>query len=160
MVKNKPAVDLLKIALIGTSKGTKYASLYALNYNYINAFVSEVGLSFIWSSKRYIKSCCSYNGKSLSRARRGLIEAIKFLKSTDGKVRIQLPYILSVFKNTKRIEKRATKIENIKGSILLISGEDDRQWLSMMMSNQIKARAEKHKFNYEINHYSYENAEH
>ena len=51
-------------------------------------------------------------------------------------------------------------IENIKCPILLISGEDDLQWPSMMMSNQIKARAEKYKFKYEINHYSYENAGH
>ena len=68
--------------------------------------------------------------------------------------------MLSAFENAKRIEESLIKIENIKCPILLISGEDDLTWPSMMMSNQIKTRAEKYKFKYEINHYSYENAGH
>jgi cellobiose-specific phosphotransferase system component IIB len=61
---------------------------------------------------------------------------------------------------TKRIENNSIKIENLKCPILLISGEDALQCPSVMMSNQIKASAEKYKFKYEIKHYSYENEGH
>ncbi|AFU68363.1 acyl-CoA thioester hydrolase/N-acetyltransferase [Psychroflexus torquis ATCC 700755] len=155
-LKNKPAVDSSKIALMGRSKGAEYALLYASKYNDVKALVSEVGSSVTWSSKRYIKSPWSYNGKGVPKARGG----IRYLKSTGGKAQVQLPYMLSAFEKTKRIEKSSIKIENIKCPILLISGEDDLQWPSTMMSNRIKARAEKYKFNYEIKHYSYENAGH
>jgi len=134
--------------------------LYASKYNDIIALVSEVGSSVTWSSKRYFKSSWKYEDKSISRAKGGLIEAIRYLKSSTGKAQSQLPYILSAFKNTKRIEESFIKIENIKCPILLLSGEDDLQWPSKMMSNQIKARAEKYKLKYEINHYSYENEGH
>jgi dienelactone hydrolase len=159
-LKNQSTVDASKIALMGRSKGAEYALLYASKYNDVNAVVSTVGSSVTWSSKRYIKSSWSYNGKGVPMARGSITEAIRFLKSTGGKAQVQLPYMLSAFEKTKRIEKSSIKIENIKCPILLISGEDDLQWPSTMMSNRIKVRAEKYKFKYEIKHYSYENAGH
>ncbi len=159
-LKIQPKVDSSKIALIGRSKGAEYALLYASKYNDINALVSEVGSSVTWSSKRYFKSSWKYEDISIPRARGGLTEAIRYLKSSKGKAQSQLPYMLSAFKNIKRIEESVIKVENIKCPILLLSGEDDLQWPSKMMSNQIKVRAEQYKFKYEINHYSYENAGH
>jgi dienelactone hydrolase len=159
-LKNQSTVDASKIALMGRSKGAEYALLYASKYNDVNAVVSAVGSSVTWSSKRYIKSSWSYNGKGVPKARGSITEAIRFLKSMGGKAQVQLPYMLSAFEKTKRIEKSSIKIENIKCPILLISGEDDLQWPSTMMSNRIKVRAEKYKFKYEIKHYSYENAGH
>ncbi|MDC1161864.1 acyl-CoA thioesterase/bile acid-CoA:amino acid N-acyltransferase family protein [Tenacibaculum sp.] len=159
-LKIQPKVDSLNIFLIGRSKGAEYALLYASKYNNIKALISEVGSNVTWSSKRYFKSSWKYEGKSIPRAKGELIEAIRYLKSSNGKAQSQLPYMLSAFKNPKRIEESQIKIENIKCPILLISGENDLQWPSKMMSNQIKARAEKYKFKYEINHYSYRNAGH
>ena len=78
-MKKKAVVDSLKIALIGRSKGAEYALLYASKYNDINALVSEVGSSVTWSSKRYFKSSWKYKGKSMPRAKGGLIEAIRYL---------------------------------------------------------------------------------
>ncbi|CAM1369904.1 acyl-CoA thioesterase/bile acid-CoA:amino acid N-acyltransferase family protein [Tenacibaculum xiamenense] len=159
-LKIQPSVASSKIALIGRSKGAEYALLYASKYNDINALVSEVGSSVTWSSKRYFKSSWKYKDKSIPRARGGLIEAIRYLKSSKGKTQSQLPYMLSAFKNTKRIKESLIQVENIKCPILLLSGKDDQQWPSTMMSNQIQARAKQYKFKYEINHYSYENAGH
>ena len=159
-LKIQPSVASSKIALIGRSKGAEYALLYASKYNDINALVSVVGSSTTWSSKRYFKSSWKYKDKSIPRARGGLIEAIRYLKSSKGKAQSQLPYMLSAFKNTKRIKESLIQVENIKCPILLLSGKDDQQWPSTMMSNQTQARAKQYKFKYEINHYSYENAGH
>ncbi len=159
-LKKQPTVNSSKIALMGRSKGAEYALLYASKYNDIKALVSEVGSSVTWSSKSYFKSSWKYKGKSSPRAKGGLIKALKFLKSTGGKAQNLLPYMLSAFENTKRIEESSIKIENIKCPILLLSGEDDLQWPSTMMSNQIMNRAKKYKFEHEVNHYSYKNAGH
>ena len=159
-LKRQPSVAASKIALMGRSKGAEYALLYASKYRDINALVSEVGTSVTSSSKRYFKSSWKHKGKSIPRARGELIEAIRYLKSSQGKGQSQLPYMLSAFKNKKRIKKSSIPVENIKCPILLLSGEDDQQWPSTMMSNQIRARAKAYKFAYEIHHYSYKNAGH
>ncbi len=159
-LKTQSVITSSKIALMGRSKGAEYALIYASKYNDINAVISEVGSSVTWSSKRYFKSSWKYKGKSLPRAKGGLLEAIKYLKSSNGKAQNQLPYMLSAFNNTKRIKESSITIETISCPILLISGENDLQWPSTMMSNQIKVRAEKYNFKYDINHYPYKNAGH
>lgn len=159
-LKNQSTVDISKIALMGRSKGAEYALLYASKYNDICALISEVGSSVTWSSKRYFTSSWKYQGKSMPRAKGGIIEAIRYIKSIDNKAVSQLPYMLNAFENTKRIQKSLIQVENIKCPILLISGEDDMQWPSTMMSNQIKSRAEEYQFKYEINHHAYKNAGH
>ncbi|QSE97242.1 acyl-CoA thioesterase/bile acid-CoA:amino acid N-acyltransferase family protein [Fulvivirga lutea] len=159
-LKQQPAVDTSKIALMGRSKGAEYALLYASKYDNIQALISIVGSSVVWSSKNYIKSSWSYQQQEVPYARGSLIEAIKFLKKSKGKAQNQLPYMLSAFDKRKRIKKASIAIEDVKCPVLLLSGKDDQQWPSSMMSEQLVARAYANNFNYQIEHFAYENAGH
>lgn len=159
-LKKYPSVDTSKIALMGRSKGAEYALLYASKYNNIYALVSMVGSHVAWSSKSYFSSSWTYKGEKVSYSRGTLLEAVKYLKKSRGTAQNQLPYMLSAFEKEKRMEQSSIQIENIKCPILLLSGESDLQWPSSIMSDQIVARAKANNFQYEIEHYSYENAGH
>lgn len=159
-LKQHPNIDSSKIALMGRSKGAEYALLYASVYHDIKAVVSMVGSSLSWSSKRYFRSSWSYKNKEIPFARGAFIEAIRYLRISNGIGQDQSPYMISAFENEERTKRASIEIENIECPILLLSGKSDLQWPSSMMSDSMLSRAKKHQFPFEIVHYSYENAGH
>jgi len=58
------------------------------------------------------------------------------------------------------VEKAAIHVENIRGPILLVSGQDDPIWPSGEMANAICARLKDKGFQYDYTHLVYKNAGH
>jgi hypothetical protein len=57
-------------------------------------------------------------------------------------------------------EEAATQVENIQGSVLLISAKDDSMWPSDMSCNRIMQRLKINNFLFPYNHLSYTYASH
>jgi len=58
------------------------------------------------------------------------------------------------------VEKAALKIENVKGPILLFSGNDDKVWPAATMADMIQKRASENDFKFKLHNIKYENAGH
>ena len=57
-----------------------------------------------------------------------------------------------IMEDTEAMEAAAIKVENIAGSILLMSGTEDEQWPSMEMSDSMMKRLERNSFAYPAQH--------
>ncbi len=69
-------------------------------------------------------------------------------------------YFVRSLARTNDVERAAIHVENIRGPILLISGQDDALWPSAEMANAVCARLKERGFKYKYANLIYKNAGH
>lgn len=130
-------------AILGGSKGAEAALLLGSRYPQIKAIVAFSPSSVVWQGipkKRFdlgkaAKSSWSYQGKGLS------FLAYKTPISKMALLTLQLRKIHEeALQDRMKVEEAAIPVENIKGSVLLVSGKRDALWPATYMSTQIEKR--------------------
>jgi len=146
-------------ALMGGSKGAEAALVLGSMFSQVKTVIAFSPSSVVWQgipAKRFeigknVRSSWSHKGESLP-----------FLAypSPISKMDLLLLRLRKMHEDALQ-EPRAVKnatilVENIQGSLLLISGTRDRMWPATDMSNMIMNRLKSNGFDYEYEHISYD----
>lgn len=145
--KNKK-VNKNKIAIIGGSRGADLALLLGSYYNDINCVVSIVGSNAVFPghTTHFTTSCWTYQNKELTFVPVNE-EAVPFLMKGDLRGTFE-----AMLKDTIAVNKATIKIENIKGSVFLISATEDEICPSTPMAEAMIARLRNNNFKYHYEH--------
>jgi dipeptidyl aminopeptidase/acylaminoacyl peptidase len=157
-VQTNPKVDSTCVAVMGGSKGAELALALASKYPDINAAVSFAG-SHVSFNSIYMPSdgrtgSFSFNDVSLPYVTVP-IKAIPYLLIGDLRRVHEL-----ALEDRRAVEAAAIAVENIRGPILLVSGEKDHIWPSAEMSIEVMNRLKSKKFNYPYQHIMVPNGNH
>lgn len=158
------AIDARRIGVIGSSKGGELALLLGAMFPEIRAVVAYVPSSVVWegisgSSVPANASSWTYNGKALDFVPYRNTPAFFMQFATSAPIRLIELYRPSL-ENTGAVERAAIPVENIKGSVLLVSGREDQMWPSAAMAEMVIERLKEHKHPYPYEHLCYEDAGH
>ena len=161
-LSQQPEIDKDKIGIIGRSRGSELAMLYASKFDGLEFVIAQVPSNVVWFGWENHKSSWTFKNKPFQYAeysdkdseRIEMELQKKGLQYRDG------PKFLSAFKNKALINRALIPVEEIKCPILFISGKDDQVWPSSMMADMMMERLQEKKFNYEFMHLAYENAGH
>lgn len=154
-LSNQKGIVTDKFALLGGSKGAEVALLLGSRYPQIKTIVTFSPSSVVWEGipkKRFdlgkaSKSSWSYQGKGLP------FLAYPTPISKVSLLTLQLRKIHeSAFQDEAKVEAAAIPVENINGSILLISGTRDSLWPATQMSKQIEKRLASKGFEHNCKH--------
>jgi dienelactone hydrolase len=165
----QPEVRAGGLGLIGGSKGGEAALIAASRNSAFRAVVAMTPAAHMWEghtlrffSPEYIPvSSWSLGGRPLA--------CISFKVSPQDKereMRGELSSFVSFFRDAlteadpATITRAVIPVENIAGSILLISGTDDQIWPSGEFCAAIVNRLEQARFPYDVEHLSIENGGH
>lgn len=147
-IAQHPLIDAQKIALIGGSKGAELilnlASIYS-DYSAVAAIVpahvSMPALTY-WANT----SSWMHQGQPLPYAQAPMSTIIPAIQ---GDLLGAFNIILA---DSSNVKKALIPLEKINGSILLLSAENDEQWPSTYMSNQIGKRLKANQFAFHFEH--------
>jgi len=140
----RPEIDRGQIAIIGASRGAELALLTASVSSAIKAVVAISPSSVVWggiskSPEVRAVSAWTYEGKPLpflsAKAPPDLMQEFY----AKGPLHSRLYDYL--FSDRDAVKQTIIPIERIRGSVLLISGAEDRVWGSPIMARQIVERA-------------------
>lgn len=149
--KNKN-VNKKKIAIIGGSRGADLALLLGSNYKDIKCVVSIVGSNAVFPghTTHFTTSCWTFENKELPFVPVNE-EAVPFLIKGDLRRTFE-----TMLKDTSAVEKATIKIENIKGSVFLLSATKDEICPSTPMAEFMIERLKSNNFKYHYEHKSIE----
>jgi uncharacterized protein len=144
-----------KYAILGGSKGAEAALLLGSRYPKIKAIATFSPSSVVWQGipkRRFdlgkaAKSSWSYQGKGLPF----LMYPTPISKMALLTLRLRKMHE-EALQDRARLENATIHVENIQGSILLISGKGDSLWPSTYMSEQIMTRLKTRDFKYHYEH--------
>lgn len=146
-----PFIDSQCVAVMGGSKGAELALLLASLYPDIDGAVAFAGshVSFASPSFRTGASTASFqhNGRD-----------IPFVQIPNGAIPKMLTgnfreaHNIALEQGAQEAANAAIRVENIKGAVLLVSGENDHVWPSAEMSDRVIKRLEENKFAYPYEH--------
>ncbi len=161
-LQQQPEIDPNKIGIIGRSRGSELAMLYATKYDGLQFVIAQAPSNVVWFGWEDKKSSWSYKGVPFPYAEYTDEDSEKieneFIKNNiqfrDG------PKFLSAFSNKEQIQKSLIPVEDIQCPILFISGKDDQVWPATMMSEMMIKRLQEKKFKHEFMHLSYPDAGH
>ena len=151
------------IAVVGGSRGGELALLLASRYAQISSVVAYVPSHVLWSGlggyKEMKGSSWSYKNQELPfvPVKMPLANLLKYFFSKKP-IEFTSSFLYSLKKASQK--EAIIAVENIKGDVLLISGEDDQMWCSTLMANKIMNRLKEHKFSYNYEHLNYKGAGH
>lgn len=153
-LRKQKQVDQNRIGLMGISKGSEIALYLASQNKAIHLVIAVVPSSVIWQSvnrSNYSSyhSTLSNNGKELE------FTPYDF---SGGFTSVYNLYAGALKKSIK--PSTIIPVEQIQGSILLLSSSDDNIWPSNLMSKQIVERLKQKEFQYEIKHLNFPNGGH
>jgi dienelactone hydrolase len=141
----RPEIDRERIAIIGRSRGSELALLAASVSSEVKAVVAISPNSVVWggiSKSPGIRSvpAWTYDGKPLPflSANQAPAELVQEFYA-KGPLHSRLYDYL--FADRDAVTQATIPVERIQGSVLLISGTDDRVWGSPIMAQQIVQRA-------------------
>jgi dienelactone hydrolase len=135
----RPEVTPGRVAVMGTSRGGELALQLASMFPQIKAAVA-----YVPASVRF-PACCGNT-------------RVPYAWTWKGQ---PLSYVLPRFmRNPMAMMSAAIPVEQMRGPVLLISGEDDGVWPSEMMTRAIVARLKQTHFSYAVQHLSYAHAGH
>jgi dienelactone hydrolase len=132
-VARRDDVDAARIAVIGDSKGGELALLAASEYPRIAAVIAVVPSPFAWSGADPSRSSWSAGGKPLPfvRLERGMVRSV-----TGGEAPFssRSVYAASMRAHRADVDQAMFRLENVRGPILFLAGEDDQVWDSPAQS--------------------------
>ncbi len=160
-LRQQPEIDATKIGIVGRSRGSELALLYAAKFD-MSFVIAQVPSNVVWFGWADHKSSWSYQNKPFPYAEYSDedSERIELEMKEKGIPYHDGPKFLSAFKDTTMMKQAAIPVEEINCPILLISGKEDKVWPSTMMADKIVARLQEKDFNQEFIHLAYENAGH
>lgn len=146
-----PFINSQCVAVMGGSKGAELALLLASLYPDIDGAVAFAGshVSFASPSFRTGASTASfqYNGRD-----------IPFVQIPNSAIPSMLTgdfreaYKVALEEGKRDIANAVIRVEDIKGPVLLVSGENDHVWPSAEMSEKVIKRLGENKFAYPYEH--------
>ena len=141
-LKSREDVDTSRIALYGTSKGAEFALIAAAHLPWITSVVAAVPSDVVWEGwgagiQPGQRSSFSLNGKPLPFVpyKEFAEEFMGFQNGTE--VHIRRPQDKGRAANPAAAVKARIPVENFKGPLLVVGGQDDQVWASAMMAHNI-----------------------
>lgn len=161
-LKEQPEIDSEKIGIIGRSRGSELALLYATKYHDLSFVIAQVPSNVVWFGWEDGKSSWTHKGKPFAYAEYSDedSERLELQMQKDNVQYRDGPKFLSAFNNRDLINNALIPVEDIKCPMLFISGKDDQVWPSTMMADMMVKRLQEKEFKYEFMHLAYENAGH
>ena len=155
------AVDSRRIGVYGYSKGGELALLLGAEFSQIRAVAAFAPSSVVWQGLHWgrVMSSWTRGGASLP------FVPIRFAISTLVKLAFKRPVAFRAsyekgLKNHRAVEAATIPAENINGPILLVSGENDAIWPSMIMAEMVVDRLKRNNFPHPYQHLKYKGAGH
>lgn len=147
-IAKNPKIDGSRIILMGGSRGGELALNLASRYNDFKGVIamSSSNVSFpalTWSSNT---SAWTYKNKEVPYVPATLKTVGPALKGDHYTA------FTMMLEDKEAVKKAEIEVENINGSILLISGINDEQWPSTAMSDQIVKRLQQNNFKHFYSH--------
>jgi dienelactone hydrolase len=170
-LKDQPAVDPDRIAVMGNSKGAELALLLgAMHPEDIRAVVGYAPSAVVWQSPsfdlrsiRQPRSSWSLEGDPVPFVR----FAPPRFKDMTGMIRLLVgrpmafrPFYERSLDDEDAVAAASIAVERIEGPMLLISGTDDQVWPSTPLSEMVIERLEEHDHPFRHEHLRYEGAGH
>ncbi len=162
-LNNNPNVDSNKLGVFGTSKGGELALLSASIFPSIKAVVGYVPSGVVYpgiGQSALGLTSWQYKGQSLPFAY-GKVP-MEVTKKLEQAIHTSKPISWrETYQYWAEGEKQAEiAVENIQGSILLISGGDDQLWPADILSEKVIARLKKYNHPYNFKHINFPKAGH
>lgn len=147
-VTKHPLINASKIGLIGGSKGGELALNLAARYDDIGTVIAIVPshISFPALTMYANTSSWEYNGEEVRYATAPFKMIGPALRGDH------LEAFSMILEDENEVMNSTIKVENISGSILLLSATQDEMWPSTFMSKQIITRLQENKFQYPFKH--------
>jgi pimeloyl-ACP methyl ester carboxylesterase len=148
-----------KLALIGTSRGGELALLAGATFPQIKAVVAYAPSSVVWGGVTgepgdVARPSWTYSGTPIPFIARAVPPAEVAEKPSQEPVWLAPSHLLRLA-DPEAVRRAAIPVENIKGPVLLLSGEDDKIWPSSVMAEMVMKRLTEHKHPYPFKHLSY-----
>lgn len=151
----QPTTSQDEIGIYGVSKGGEAALLVAAHDARLRAVVAAVPSHVVWQNINYTSfkplSSWTLNGQPLEFVPYDLSKGfVSVFALYDGALQRQMRY-----------PDAEIPVENIKGPVLLVSGEKDLLWPSAAMAEQVAKRlGQKKEFEHSVRHLRYAEAGH
>lgn len=141
-----------KIAVVGGSRGADLALLLGSYYKEVSCVVGIVPSNVVFpgNTNHLMSSSWMYQGKELPYVPVNE-EAVPFIMKQDLRAAFE-----AMLKDTVAAEKSAIKVENIRGTVLLLSATADEICPSTPMSEKIIARLKANHFKHHFEHIAIE----
>lgn len=155
-------IDVRKLTLVGGSRGAELALLLATKFPVVKAVICYAPSSVIWGACGGIssigKSAWTYQNKPLKPIRMDFSFRVFYEHLKMGACLIsrfpyrETPLFTTILENKSAVKEALISVENIKGPVLLISGDDDQLSPSTLMSEMIIDRLRKYKHPFFFKH--------
>lgn len=148
IARRTPQIDTTRIILMGASKGGELVLNLASRYPRFNGVIalSTSHVSFPAHTISANTSSWMYHGKEVTFVPAPLKTIWPALKDDlYGAFSIML-------ENTEAVAQAEIEVEKINGPILILSADEDEQWPSTKMSQQLAERLQREKFSHPYKH--------
>jgi dienelactone hydrolase len=146
------------IALLGSSRGAELVLLVASHDLAVDRVVAYAPSHVVWGAAAGgdapTASSWTRGGRSLPfvpSAREADLSVSPYRGTPD---------FLAALQQTGSVEAASIPVEQIRGAVLLLSGEDDLLWPSTFMANASVARLKKHRHRFVFEHHAFAKAGH
>lgn len=160
-LKQQEGVDPNRIGIIGVSRGGELSLLVGSTYSEIKCVIGYV--PNIFRCPGVEGAAWTLNGMPLpfisSTGNMQLMAEIQ-KKIATGEAVSFTPWFNSVICDRDALRDTEIPVEKINGSILLISGQDDKLWPSAVLSEIALQRLNANNFKHKVKHLTYPNAGH
>jgi uncharacterized protein len=143
-VAQHPKIDKSRIILMGASRGGELVLNLASKYDDFKGVIAMSTSNVTFPAITWSANTSSWTYKSqelpyVPAPFKTIFPALKGDLYTAHKMMLE---------NKEAVKKAEIEVENIKGSILIISGKNDEQWPAREMSDQIIERLKHNNFKY------------
>ena len=155
--KNYPSVDSTSMGVVGVSKGGELVLLLGSLYADIHTVVAIVPSHVAFQASNitlYRNSSWVYDNREVSFVPFPRLSTATIKGVLDGENYRAMH--LEALENREAVEKARIKVENINGSLYLLSARYDQMWPSMEMSQKMMKRLKEKKFKHHFEHKVYE----
>lgn len=152
-LRQQPDVDPALVGVGGVSKGGELALLIASKRPELRAVAAFVPSGYVFQSIAEgfpNTSSWTYQGREVPFVSYGEVESPRSLAD----------YYRAGIQQSESLDAATIPVENIRGPILLLSGESDTLWPSTALSEAVVARLRAHDFPYTVEHVAYPDAGH
>jgi acetyl esterase/lipase len=160
----QPGVKPDALAVVGRSRGAELALLLGSRLSSLRSMVAYCPSSVTWNGLRGERLADSpawtAAGRGISFASLSALTPPQLRARTFGRTPVRLSPLFETALAGPLARDAFIPVERGRGSILLISGDDDGMWPSGVMGDQIVARLGEHRYPFPFRHCRYPGAGH